>query len=108
MDENEMNSYNIQRKTSLLRVFDEDQIPNIDARFSKESILVNIDCQIQKGVLVKIINEIENLCISITNFNSSPINTTSSAISIVAQKEPNFNMTQHDFMERLRSIFVSL
>ncbi|KMT08676.1 hypothetical protein BVRB_6g139520 [Beta vulgaris subsp. vulgaris] len=95
MDENEISS----------SISISEQIPAIKARFSNNSILIDIYCHTQKGLLAKIITEIEKRHLFVSDINASSINGGTLQIIIVSQMEPTFNMSQQDFLNDLHSIF---
>ncbi|XP_021735637.1 putative uncharacterized protein DDB_G0286751 [Chenopodium quinoa] len=74
----------------------DEQIRDITVRFVKGSVLFNFfNQEIKNGVMANIIQEIENRNLSITNYNAIPLNGGSTFnVTIVAQKEPNFNLSQ--------------
>ncbi|KAG9157959.1 hypothetical protein Leryth_000136 [Lithospermum erythrorhizon] len=81
----------------------EDSLPEIEARFSDKDVLIRIHCEIKKGVLEKVVNEIEKLHLSVINTSSM---TFSSALHIVviAQMNTDFSMmTVMEFMKNLQS-----
>ena len=59
--------------------------PEIVVRFGKESVLIRISCKMQKSFMTKIISEIENRPLSITNINVMPFDGIISEINIGAQ-----------------------
>ena len=63
----------------------EKQLPEIEARFANKCVLVKIHCQMQKGVLVKLISEIERLHLSVTSTHAIPFNATTVDVTIMAQ-----------------------
>lgn len=82
-----------------------DKLPEIEARFCNKSVLIKINCAMQKGMLTKIFKELEKVHLSVSTTNAMPFNGTTLDITIVAQMEPEFEMTPGDVMEDLRSIF---
>ncbi|KAJ8441039.1 hypothetical protein Cgig2_020330 [Carnegiea gigantea] len=60
------------------------QLPEIEARFANKCVLVKIHCQMQKGVFVKLMTEIERLHLSM---------------------EMEFDMTPQDVVKVLRLVF---
>lgn len=61
------------------------QLPEIEARFCDESVLLKIHCEKQKGVIVKIITEIENMNLAVANTTVSPFGTLAHDITIFAE-----------------------
>ncbi|RWW14640.1 hypothetical protein GW17_00021573 [Ensete ventricosum] len=64
--------------------------PEIEAKVSGKMVLVRIHCEIRKGVLVKILSEIEHLNLTITNTNVMPFLGSSINITVAAQARPIF------------------
>ncbi|KMS97555.1 hypothetical protein BVRB_5g125790 [Beta vulgaris subsp. vulgaris] len=58
----------------------------------------------QKSFVTKIISEIENRPLSITNINVMPFDGIISEINIGAQIEADLNMSEQDFVTLLHSI----
>ncbi|XP_074308959.1 transcription factor bHLH18-like [Silene latifolia] len=83
----------------------DDQLPEIETRFLGTTVVIKIRCQMQTGVLPKIMNHIENLNLLVTTSNSMPFNNTTLDINIVTQMEPDFDMRPEDVVANLRSIF---
>lgn len=81
------------------------QLPEIEARFANKCVLVKIHCQMQKGVFVKLMTEIERLHLSVTSTHAMPFNATTVDITIMAQMEMEFDMTPQDVVKVLRLVF---
>lgn len=64
--------------------------PEIEAKVSGKMVLVRIHCENRKGVLVKILSEIEHLNLTITNTNVMPFLGSSINITVTAQARPIF------------------
>ncbi|KAJ8513088.1 hypothetical protein OPV22_003522 [Ensete ventricosum] len=77
--------------------------PEIEAKVSGKMVLVRIHCEIRKGVLVKILSEIEHLNLTITNTNVMPFLGSSINITVAAQIEDKFSMTAKDLVRKLKS-----
>ncbi|CAL9757637.1 unnamed protein product [Musa acuminata subsp. burmannicoides] len=83
--------------------------PEIEAKVSGKMVLVRIHCENRKGVLVKILSEIEHLNLTITNTNVMPFLGSSINITVTAQARPifpieeKFSMTAKDLVRKLKS-----
>nr|XP_009398315.1 PREDICTED: transcription factor bHLH18-like [Musa acuminata subsp. malaccensis]XP_018680476.1 PREDICTED: transcription factor bHLH18-like [Musa acuminata subsp. malaccensis] len=77
--------------------------PEIEAKVSGKMVLVRIHCENRKGVLVKILSEIEHLNLTITNTNVMPFLGSSINITVTAQIEEKFSMTAKDLVRKLKS-----
>ncbi|KAH9614087.1 hypothetical protein KSS87_003174 [Heliosperma pusillum] len=82
--ENESNSSTSNDSSHSTGVTYDEQFPEVEARFSNRSVLIKIHCQMQIGLLSKIINKIENIHLSM---------------------EPAFDMAPQEVVENVRSIF---
>ena len=60
-------------------------LPEVEARVSDKDALLRIHCLKHKGVLMKILREIENLNLSVINSSVLPFGTSILDITIVAQ-----------------------
>ncbi|KAM7493189.1 hypothetical protein LguiB_027798 [Lonicera macranthoides] len=78
------------------------QLPEIEARFCNGSIFFKIHCEKQKGVIMKIITEIENMNLAVANTSVSPFGTLAHEITITAEMEKDFNMAVEDIVNGLR------
>ncbi|XP_021864630.1 transcription factor bHLH25 [Spinacia oleracea] len=90
--------------------YDKEPIPEINApdisvRFVDDNVLMTILCEIQHGLVTKIVTEITNSHLFITNMNSMPIVGNISQVSFVARMESDFRMSKEDLTSVLHSIF---
>ncbi|KAK6159151.1 hypothetical protein DH2020_006465 [Rehmannia glutinosa] len=69
-----------------------ESLPEIGARFCDKDILINIHCQKRKGVLEKIVAEIEKLNLSVVNNSVVTFGDSALNITVVAEKDEEFNM----------------
>lgn len=60
-------------------------LPEVEARVSEKNVLIRVHCEKQKGVLMKIIQEIENLHLSVTSSSTLLFGTTKLDITIITQ-----------------------
>lgn len=60
-------------------------LPEIEARVSDKDVLIRIHCGKQQGVVPKILNEVENLNLSIINSSILPFGNSTLDITIIAQ-----------------------
>lgn len=59
--------------------------PEIEVKVSRKTVLVRIHCENHKGVLVKVLSEIESMNLIITNNNAMPFLGSSINITVTAQ-----------------------
>ncbi|CAL5187745.1 unnamed protein product [Lathyrus oleraceus] len=79
-----------------------ESLSHVDARVLDKDVLMRILCQKQKGVLIKLLDEIQKLHLLVVNssvlsFGGSTIN-----ITIVAKMETGYNLTRNDLVKNLR------
>ncbi|XVF61439.1 hypothetical protein PTKIN_Ptkin08bG0129500 [Pterospermum kingtungense] len=75
--------------------------PEIEARVSDKDVLIRILCEKNKGCISNIINEVENLHLSVINSNVLPFGESTLDITIVTQMEAEFSMTVKDLVKSL-------
>ncbi|XP_074568772.1 transcription factor bHLH18-like [Curcuma longa] len=80
--------------------------PEIEVKVSAKTVLVRIHCENRKGILVKVLSEIESMNLTITNTNVMPFLGSSINIIVTAQMEVEFSMTVKDIVRKLKSCFV--
>ncbi|CAL9083842.1 unnamed protein product [Musa textilis] len=85
-----------------------DGLPQIEAKMSGKTVLVKIHCDNRKGVLVKLLSEIENLHLSVANTSAMSFVGSSLDITVMAQVEEGFDMTVKDVVTELSSAFRQL
>lgn len=78
-------------------------LPEIEARISESNVMVRIHCDNAKGVLVRLLAEVEGLHLRITHTNALPFPACTVIITIVAKVEEGFNVTAEDIVGRLNS-----
>lgn len=66
------------------------QMPEVEARVSEKNVLIRIHCENQKGVLMNIIKEIENLHLSVTNSSTLLFGTSKLDITIIAEVQYHY------------------
>ncbi|KAK6136954.1 hypothetical protein DH2020_029303 [Rehmannia glutinosa] len=74
-----------------------ESLPEIEARHCNKDVLINIHCQKRKGVLEKVVTEIEKLNLSVVNNSVVTFGDSAFSITVVAQKDAEFgviNMTE--------------
>ncbi|XP_029116450.1 transcription factor bHLH25 isoform X2 [Elaeis guineensis] len=81
----------------------ENSIPEIEARLSDKTILVRIHCENHKGVMVKVLSEIEKLHVTVTDASIMSFAGSSINITVMAQIEKEFSMTLKDVVRKLKT-----
>lgn len=79
-------------------------LPEIEVRISDSNVLMRIHCDDTKGVLVRLLAEIEGLHLSITQTNVMPFSSCILIINIMAKVEQGFNATADDIVGRLNAL----
>lgn len=82
-----------------------ESLPEIEAKMSENSVLIKIHCEKHKGVLVKVLSEIEKLHLTVINTSVIPFASSSLDITVVAQIDEGFSMTVKDLVKNLDSAF---
>ncbi|XP_062073163.1 transcription factor bHLH18-like [Humulus lupulus] len=84
-------------------------LPEVEARVSEKDVLIRIHCEKQKGIVVKILTEIEILDhLSVVNTSVLPFGNCTLDITILAQVEKEFSMTMKDLVKNLRKALLKI
>ncbi|KAI5658741.1 hypothetical protein M9H77_27534 [Catharanthus roseus] len=83
---------------------EEHPLPEIEVKICNKTLLLRIHCEKQKGVLIKLLDEIERLNLGVTNINVAPFGSLALDITIIAEMEKEFNMTTIQVIRNLRSL----
>ncbi|CAI8583219.1 unnamed protein product [Vicia faba] len=78
-----------------------ESLSHVDARVLNKDVLIRILCQKQKGLLFKLLDEIEKLHLFVVTSNVLPFGD-SINITIVAKMEMGYNLTLNDLIKHLR------
>ncbi|GAB4847170.1 hypothetical protein Ancab_026181 [Ancistrocladus abbreviatus] len=82
----------------------DDNFPEIEVKFSDKTVLLRIHCEKRKGLLVKLLSEIEKLHLFIINVHAVPFSNSTLEITIISQMELEFNMTPPDTAKYLHLV----
>nr|KYP53168.1 Transcription factor bHLH25 [Cajanus cajan] len=74
----------------------------VESRVSGKEMLLRIHCQKQKGLLVKLLAEIQSYNLFVVNSSVLPFGDTILDITIVAQMGESFNLTTKELVKNLR------
>lgn len=77
-------------------------LPEIEARFCDKDVMVSIHCDKRKGVLEKIVAEIEKLSLSVVNSSVMTFGDSALNITIIAQKDEEFSLNMKELVKNLR------
>ncbi|KAM0869326.1 hypothetical protein ACQ4PT_040766 [Festuca glaucescens] len=82
-------------------------LPEIEVRVSDEkSVLVRIHCKNARGLVVRVLAEVEALRLAITHTSVMPFPAATAIITITAKVEEGFNSTVEDIVRRLNSALL--
>ncbi|KAL5755196.1 hypothetical protein ACOSP7_023416 [Xanthoceras sorbifolium] len=77
-------------------------LPQVRVRVSGRDVLIRIHCQNYKRCTLNILNEIEKLHLIVVNSNVLPFGTSALDITVVAQMDIEFAITEKDLVKKLR------
>jgi hypothetical protein len=80
------------------------QLPEIEARLSEKSVLLRIHCYNARGLLVRVISEVEQMHLSITHTNVMPFPASTAIITITAKVEEGFTATVDEIVRSINSV----
>ncbi|PSS35999.1 Transcription factor bHLH25 like [Actinidia chinensis var. chinensis] len=76
-------------------------LPEIEARLCNKNVLLRIHCEKHKGLLVKILSEMENLNLSVINTSVTRFGSLALDITIIAEMETESCLTVKDLVSNL-------
>ncbi|KAL0332388.1 UNVERIFIED_CONTAM: Transcription factor [Sesamum calycinum] len=80
----------------------EQRLPEIEARFCNNNIRLKIQCEKVKGVVVKILDEVETLNLGVVSASVAPFGSSALDISIIAEMDKEFSMLPEDVVTALQ------
>ncbi|KAJ1690078.1 hypothetical protein LUZ63_014233 [Rhynchospora breviuscula] len=83
-------------------------LPEIEVRLLDRKILISIHCESFKGLLVKVLSELDELNVTITHTNFMPFASSTSFITLTAQIEEGTNITADGVMRKMSSALHQL
>lgn len=78
-------------------------LPEVEARTSEKEVLLRIHCQKHKGILVKILAEIQSLHLLVVNSSVLPFGDSNLDVTIIAQVQINKIITKTSLSRRFES-----
>ncbi|KAK8587615.1 hypothetical protein V6N13_086597 [Hibiscus sabdariffa] len=81
-------------------------LPEIEARFSDDDVLIRIHCEKQQGIVAKILNEFDDLHLSVVDSTVLSFGDSTLDITIIAQKDDEFKLTVKDLVKDIRVAFL--
>ncbi|KAG8062086.1 hypothetical protein GUJ93_ZPchr0003g16904 [Zizania palustris] len=79
-------------------------LPEIEAKISHGNVMMRIHCENGKGLLVRLLGEVEGLHLGITHTNVMPFPACTAIITIMAKVEDGFIVTAEDIVARLNCV----
>lgn len=73
----------------------DEPLPEIEARFSDKEVLIRVHCERKKGILDKIVAEIEKLHLTVVNSSAMSFGDSAIDITIIAQVLSCLDFTLH-------------
>ncbi|XP_028798044.1 transcription factor bHLH19-like isoform X2 [Neltuma alba] len=86
---------------------DEEGLAEVEARVLEKEVLVRIHCQKHKGLLVKILAEIQNLQLYVVNSSVLPFGDSNLDVTIIAQMGEDCSLTMRELVKNLRVAILS-
>lgn len=83
---------------------DQRPLPEIKAKVCDNKVLLRLQCENQRGMLIKIISEVEKLNLAVSNTNASQFGNRALDITIIAEMETEFNLTTNELVRSLQSV----
>ncbi|KAB2600694.1 transcription factor bHLH18-like [Pyrus ussuriensis x Pyrus communis] len=80
-------------------------LPEIEARFCDNNVLIRIHCEKRKGVVEKTISEVEKLQLKFINSSVMTFGSCALDVTIIAQMEAEFSLSVQDLVKNLRTAF---
>ncbi|RDX60724.1 Transcription factor bHLH25, partial [Mucuna pruriens] len=78
-------------------------LPEVEARVLGKEVLIKIHCAKQKGILLKLMSQLERLHLYISTSNVLPFGNTLD-ITIIAQMDDKYNLVVKDLVKELRQV----
>ncbi|RZB98126.1 Transcription factor bHLH25 isoform B [Glycine soja] len=79
-------------------------LPEMEVRVLGKEVLIEIHCEKENGVELKILDHLENLHLSVTGSSVLPFGNSSLCITITAQMGEGYQMTMNDLVKNLRQV----
>ncbi|KAL0332386.1 UNVERIFIED_CONTAM: Transcription factor NAI1 [Sesamum calycinum] len=85
-------------------IYDEQPLPEIEARICDNRILIRVHCENHKGVLVNLLCKVESLNMAMLNTIATPFGNVALHVTIIAELEEEFNSTMKEVVTAIRSV----
>ncbi|KAD4179171.1 hypothetical protein R6Q59_022714 [Mikania micrantha] len=80
-----------------------EQLPEIEARFVGNNVLIRIHCSKKAGAIEKILTEVEKLHLSVNNSSAMTFANCALDVTVIAKMDKEFALTMKDLVRNLRS-----
>ncbi|XP_061340053.1 transcription factor bHLH18-like [Gastrolobium bilobum] len=81
-------------------------LPEIEARILGKEVLIEIHCEKENGIELKILDHLENLDLCVTGSNALPFGNFSLYMTIITQMGEEYKMTVNDLVKNLRQMLL--
>ncbi|XP_019708608.1 transcription factor bHLH18 isoform X2 [Elaeis guineensis] len=81
----------------------EKPLPEIEAMLSEKTVLIRIHCDNHRGVLARLVSEIEKAHLTVTNASVMPFPSSSIHITVTAKVQEEFSVEMGDLVRKLNS-----
>nr|QJQ51159.1 bHLH transcription factor bHLH3.2 [Gardenia jasminoides] len=82
---------------------DEQPLPEIEAKVCNKNVLLRVHCENDRGVLVKILSEVEKLNLAVIHTSVAPFGCLVLDVTLIAEMDKEFNLTMQELVKSLRS-----
>ncbi|XP_027161335.1 transcription factor bHLH25-like isoform X2 [Coffea eugenioides] len=82
---------------------DEQPLPEIEAKLCNKNILLRVHCRNYRGVLVKILSEVEMLNLTVIHTSVAPFGRLALDVTLMAEMEKEFNLTMQELVKSIQS-----
>ncbi|KAL6847453.1 hypothetical protein ACP4OV_023306 [Aristida adscensionis] len=79
-------------------------LPEIEARLSDKTVLLRIHCDNARGLLVRLLSEVEKMSLAITHTNVMPFPASTAIITITAKVQEGFNATVDEIVRQINAV----
>lgn len=83
------------------------QLPEIEAKVCHKNVLLRVHCERRKGLLVKLLGELEKLNLVVVNISVAPFGSLALDITVIAEVTFTF-IPRHTKNESVKLIIISL
>nr|QJQ51163.1 bHLH transcription factor bHLH3.6 [Gardenia jasminoides] len=78
-------------------------LPEIEAKLCDKKVLLRVHCQNHRGVLVRVLSEVEKINLAVSNTSVAPFGSLALDITIIAEMDKEFSLTMKELVKSLQS-----